>query len=136
MKSVVYRVTLLLLGTILIAGCSSLQRLKLPQDSETKLFARGLDQYLATGELSLLNDLSRQFPQGQWRSRADSIIEMEQKHPLKERKENQEEKLAQCLQDIKTLSHEKEALTQDNKLLESTLNQLKEVLIDSELQPK
>jgi cell division septum initiation protein DivIVA len=100
---------------------------KAPVTGEAELFAQGLDQYLATGELTTLNLLSKQYPQGEWRARADGLIEMakqQQQQHAQDQKNNQG--LSQC-------QAEKHLLVEDNKILEATLERLKQVLIDTEL---
>jgi hypothetical protein len=98
-----------------------------PAAEEAELFAQGLDQYLATGQLTTLNLLSKQYPQGEWRTRAEGIVDMA-KQKLQQHTQTQHDNqgLTQCLA-------EKDLLAQDNKILEVTLERLKQVLIDSEL---
>ncbi len=98
-----------------------------PVSGEAELFAQGLDQYLATGDLTTLHLLSKQSPQGEWRARADGIIDMarrQQQLQAQDQKNNQT--LTNCLA-------EKRLLVEDNKILETTLERLKQVLIDTEL---
>jgi hypothetical protein len=132
-----------LLVCLVLAGCN----MPMPDPStteEAEFFAQGMDQYIKSGELATLKVLPQLYPHGEWRARADAIInasEMindaeEQQRLLQNRQkklQDQQEKfnkeLAQCRQG-------KEFLFQDNKILEVTLERLKQVLIDMELRAK
>ena len=98
-----------------------------PAAEERELFTQGLDQYLASGELTTLTLLVETHPQGEWSSRAKDLIELakqqQQQHGQLQKKEQQ---LAHC-------RTEKNALAADNQTLEVTLDRLKQVLIDMEL---
>jgi hypothetical protein len=94
---------------------------------EAELFAQGLDQYLATGELATLQLLSKQYPQGEWRARADGIIDMAK------RQQQQQAQAQKNDQSLTKCQAEKRLLVEDNKSLEATLERLKQVLIDTEL---
>ncbi|WP_020677537.1 hypothetical protein [Geopsychrobacter electrodiphilus] len=142
MTSVVARWCIVSLTFLLLAGCS-LPALNMPGTQETELFAQGLDQLLASGDLTTLNQLLQQYPQGEWQTKAAGLITMVKKQKqLQEQQqallEKQEQKLA-SLKDNKALAvcqQQKDALAQDNQVLEKTLKRLKEVLIDTELQAK
>ncbi len=127
MTLAITRWSLWLLVCLALIGCSSLPMYKKPATQEAELFAHGLDQYLATGDLTTLNLLSKQYPQGEWRTRAEGIMAMAKQH-LQQHTQTQHDNqgLTQCLA-------EKELLAQDNKILEVTLERLKRVLIESEL---
>lgn len=169
----------LLLVCLMLAGCNrpmvdmplvDMPMVDMPmqnrqESEETKLFAQGLDQYIEYRDLTALKLLPQQYPQGEWRTRAEGIIDiaeqqMAQQKSLDEknaelakiqkqqelldkknaelakiqkqhdqqqaRLEKKDEELAHTLQ-------EKEVLFQDNKILEVTLERLKQVLIDMEL---
>ena len=129
-----------LLVCLMLAGCS----LPAPDSStteEAEFFAQGMDQYIKSGELATLKVLPQLYPHGEWRARAEAIISTaETSSDAKEQQrllQNQQKKLqgqqkkinkelAQCRQG-------KEFLFQDNKILEVTLERLKQVLIDMEL---
>ncbi len=118
---------------------------------EAEFFAQGMDQYIKSGELATLKVLPQLYPHGEWRVRAEAIInasemiddaeeqqrllQNQQKKLQNQQKklQNQQEKfskeLTQCRQG-------KEFLFQDNKILEVTLERLKQVLIDMELRAK
>ncbi len=115
-----------LLVCLVLAGCS-LPMLNLTTTEEAELFAQGLDQYIESGELVTLKLLSQQYPQGEWRTRAETIIDTsEQQRLLQAQQEKIDKELVQC-------QHEKEFLVKDNQILELTLERLKQVLIDMEL---
>jgi hypothetical protein len=127
MTMAIARWSCLLIVCLASIGCSSISMPQQPVTGETELFAQGLDQYLTTGDLTTLQLLSKQHPQGEWRSRADGVIAMaqrQQQQQAQEQKNNQA--LSKCLA-------EKRLLGEDNKILETTLERLKQVLIDTEL---
>ncbi|MDT8443237.1 MAG: hypothetical protein RQ722_03000 [Desulfuromonadales bacterium] len=94
---------------------------------QNKLFAQGVDQYIKSRKLTTLKLLTKQYPQGEWRTRAEGLIDIaEQQQQQQDRLEKQQQELAHTLQ-------EKEVLFEDNKILEVTLERLKQVLIDMEL---
>jgi hypothetical protein len=121
------RWSLWLFVCLALVGCSSLTISNKPAAEEAELFAQGLDQYLATGQLTTLTLLPKQYPQGEWRTRAEGIIDMaKQKLHQDTQTQHDNQGLTQCLA-------EKDLLAKDNKILEVTLERLKQVLIDSEL---
>jgi hypothetical protein len=106
---------------------------------ETKLFAQGLEQYLTAGDLTTLKLLPKEYPQGAWRTKAEGVIDLADKQQkLQIQLDQAEQKLLLCKdeRDLALCRKEKEALAQDNQLLESTLKRLKEVLIETELHAK
>ena len=118
-----------LLVCLVLTGCAP-TFLTTPEAEETRLFAQGLDQYILSGDLSTLELLARQYPQGEWRSRAEHIIgtdvQLRQQQALLETKE----------EELDDNQKEKDALVQDILTLEKTLERLKQVLIDMELRPE
>ena len=129
-----------LLVFLVLAGCS-LPALDPSTTEEAEFFAQGMDQYIKSGELATLKVLPQLYPHGEWRARAEAIIstseansdaEEQQRLLQKQQKKLQgqqkkiSKELAQCRQG-------KEFLFQDNKILEVTLERLKQVLIDMEL---
>ena len=116
----------LLLVCLVLTGCS-LPMLSLSTTEETELFALGLDQYIESGDLTTLKLLPQQYPQGEWRQRAEAIIDTsEQQRMLQDQQEKRDKELVEC-------QREKEVFVQDNQILEVTLERLKQVLIDMEL---
>lgn len=114
----------------LLTGCSNLPMLSMPVSEETKLFAQGLDQYIETRDLTTLKLLPELYPQGAWRTRAEGIID------IAEQQQQQQNRLAKKSKELAYTQLEKEVLFEDNKILEVTLERLKQVLIDMELQSK
>lgn len=111
---------------LVLAACS-LPEINLSAKKETEFFAEGLDRYVETGDLTLLKRLPHEYPQGEWRSRAEGLIEIaEQQQQQQSLLKNKSRQLAHARQ-------EKEVLFQDNQMLEVTLERLKQVLIDMEL---
>jgi len=126
MTMAITRWSLWLFVCLSLIGCSSLPLSK-PAAHEAELFVQGLDQYLANGDLTTLTLLLQQYPQGEWRTRAEGIIDMAEQKLQQHAKERQDDQvLSKCLA-------EKNLLAQDNKILEMTLERLKQVLIESEL---
>ena len=130
MTTAITRWSFRLLVCLVVTGCSSMPLLNSPATEEADLFARGLDQYLASGELSTLALVPEKYPQGEWRTRADGVIALaekqQQQHVLLQKKEKQTNR---C-------QAERDALVKDNQILEETLERLKQVLIDMELRGK
>jgi flagellar motor protein MotB len=139
-----------LLVCLVLAGCS-LPALDPSTTEEAAFFAQGMDQYIKSGELATLKVLPQIYPHGEWRARAEAIIStsetssdaekqqrllqnqqkklQEQQKKLQEQQKKINKELTQCRQG-------KEFLFQDNKILEVTLERLKQVLIDMELRAK
>lgn len=116
-----------LLFFLILTGCSLPAALNIPAPGETKLFEQGLDQFISSGELTILKKLPGEYPQGKWHKTATDIVAMAEKE--KALFEEKDKALDLCIM-------ERDSLTQENKILETTLNQLKEVLINTELQSK
>jgi len=153
MTSTITRWFILLLIFTPLIGCT-LPALNMPVAKETQLFGQGLDQYLTSGDLTTLQQLLLQYPHGEWRTRVEGLIDLDLKQQRQQ--EQQQQKQQQTISEQQTLLEQqkqeivklqsndelaiclkkKEALAQDNLLLEKTLNQLKGVLIDTELQAK
>ena len=134
MTTVLTRWLFLFLVSFVVTGCS-LPILNLSAAKEVELFAQGLDQYIASGDLTTLKQLPQEFPEGEWRLKAEAIIEMaRQQRQLQAQLEKKDKKLALCpdVKDLASCQAERSALVQDNQMLEETLKQLKEVLIDTE----
>ncbi len=124
----------LLLMCLSLTGCS-LPMFNMAAANEAELFAQGLDQYIASGELTTLKRLPQQYPQGEWRIKAAAIIDMvKQQRQLQAQLEKKDQQLALCQsdKDLANCKKEQDALVQDNQMLEETLKRLKEVLIDTE----
>jgi hypothetical protein len=132
------------------------------KSEETELFAQGLDQYIKTRNLTTLKRLPEEYPQGEWRTRSEGIVDIaerqiaQQKYlemqneelikiqkqqemknqefaKIQKQKEQQQARLEKKDEELAQTQQEKEVLFQDNKILEVTLERLKQVLIDMEL---
>lgn len=129
MTSATIRTFFFLLIFLVPTGCT-LPAISLSDIRESKLFAEGLDRYITTSDPTTLEQLPLLYPQGEWRARAESILDMaDQKSQRQSLLDLRNNELANC-------QEEQESLIQENKMLEATLNQLKEVLIDTELKAK
>ncbi|MCF6178140.1 MAG: hypothetical protein L3J63_01955 [Geopsychrobacter sp.] len=133
--TILSRWSVLLLAGLMLTGCS-LSLLKLPASPEANLFTQGLDNYLASGDLTTLQQLPRQYPQGVWRTQAEGIVEMANRHQAILKEQDQRLLNLQKNDELTRCRQEKIDLAQDNLLLEKTLKRLKDVLIDTELQAK
>ncbi|MBE0577224.1 MAG: hypothetical protein IH613_15165 [Desulfuromonadales bacterium] len=161
-----------LLVYLMLSGCSSLPMLTMPTSEETKLFAQGMDQYIESRDLTTLKLLPQKYPRGEWRDRAEGIIDIAEetelfakgvdqyiksrdlktlkqlpkKYPqgewrdraagitdIAEQQRQQQNSLAKKREELAHTLQEKEVLFEDNKILEVTLERLKQVLIDMEL---
>ena len=118
---------LIFLACFLLTGCGSIPIFSPPPKTlETEHFAQGIDQYIASGDLTILKQISEKSPQKEWRTRAEAIIAMDNKQKQqREQTKKAEEDLSQC-------QLEKNHLLEDNQILEKTLTRLKDLLIDTE----
>lgn len=121
------------LAGLLLSGCSSLPVVRMASTAEAGLFADGLDQFIASGDLQILRRLPQEYPHGQWRPRAEAVIALVEQQSLGSAKPHPQktpagqQALARCQNEINLL-------TQNNRVLEETLQKLKQLLIDMELQ--
>jgi hypothetical protein len=115
-----------LLICLVLTGCS-LPLLNLSSTEETEYFAHGLDQYIASGDLTILKRLPQQYPQGEWRTKAEGLVGNAEQHQARLKEKEKELEQAQ---------KEQATLVKKNQELEVTLEQLKQVLIDMELKTK
>ncbi len=96
-------------------------------DEQDKLFAQGVDLYIKSSKLTTLKLLTKKYPKGEWRARAEGLIDIAEQH------QQQQDRLEKQHQELAHTQQEKEVLFEDNKILEVTLERLKQVLIDMEL---
>jgi hypothetical protein len=115
-----------LLICLVLTGCS-LPLQNLSSTEETEYFAHGLDQYIASGDLTILKRLPQQYPQGEWRTKAEGLVGNAEQHQARLKEKEKELEQAQ---------KEQATLVKKNQELEVTLEQLKQVLIDMELKTK
>lgn len=126
MTSARIRWSFLLIAGLILSGCSPPAKSISTTAAEDKFFKEGLNQYINSGDLTTLQQVPKQYPQGEWRNEAELLIKMAMQLAQREKKD---QALASCQQ-------KRNALIKDNKNLEETLKQLKEVLIDTELKAK
>lgn len=115
-----------LLICLVLTGCS-LPLHNLSSTEETEYFAHGLDQYIASGDLTILKRLPQQYPQGEWRTKAEGLVGNAEQHQARLKEKEKELEQAQ---------KEQATLVKKNQELEVTQEQLKQVLIDMELKTK
>ena len=126
MTAVIIRCLSPLLICLMLTGCS-LPLQNVSSTEEIEYFAHGLDQYIASGDLTILKRLPQQYPQGEWRTKAEGLVGKAEQHHAQLKEKEKELEQAQ---------KEKSALVKKNQELEVTLEQLKQVLIDMELKTK
>ncbi len=126
MTAVIIRWFSPLLICLVLTGCS-LPLQNLSSTEEIEYFARGLDQYIASGDLTILKRLPQQYPQGEWRTKAEGLVGKAEQHQAQLKEQEKELEQAQ---------KEQATLVKKNQELEGTLEQLKQVLIDMELKTK
>ena len=126
MTAVIIRWFSPLLICLVLTGCS-LPLQNLSSTEEIEYFAHGLDQYIASGDLTILKRLPQQYPQGEWRTKAEGLVANAEQHQARLKEKEKELEQAQI---------EQATLVKKNQELEVTLEQLKQVLIDMELKTK
>ena len=126
MTAVIIRWFSPLLICLVLTGCS-LPLQDLSSTEETEYFAHGLDQYIASGDLTILKRLPQQYPQGEWLAKAEGLVGKAEQHQARLKEKEKELEQAQ---------KEQATLVKKNQELEGTLEQLKQVLIDMELKTK
>ncbi len=126
---------IIVFGLLLLTACSGTHLSKnlnfSPlQSAEQKLFITALDQYSATSDLTLMDDLRLRYPDSIWATRAETIATR-----------------ARELNDLKTQLHgiqtedqqlldQLAALKQENLQLAEQIAQLKALLIELEQRPQ
>ncbi|HKL26786.1 MAG TPA: hypothetical protein VJ910_11215 [Desulfuromonadales bacterium] len=109
-----------------LAGCGA-PIFNLPIPAEKQLFAQGLDQYGQTGDTRILENLPQEYPGGEWSRRAEIVMQLiDEQRRQKAALAREQKSLADC-------QKENAYLASDNQMLESTLEQLKQLLIDMEM---
>jgi DNA polymerase/3'-5' exonuclease PolX len=109
--------------------------------TEAESFAKGLDQYIETGDLQPLKMLPKEYPDGAWGPRAELVVRLaEQQEQLVADKDKtigvkeagQTKQALQKDQELARCDNEMAALRQNNQDLAKTIDQLKKLLIDME----
>ena len=130
----------LLLGAML-AGCQNLPVLQKPSMTAAESFARGLDEYLATGDLQLLQRLPQDYPDSAWAPRAESVARLAGQQQqcaagaeriAGEKAGGKQQQALHKDQELAGCHNEMTALKQNNQELEETIARLKKLLIDME----
>ena len=117
--------------SVILAGCQGLALQQKTALTETELFAKGLDQYIETGDLQTLQRLPQEYPDGAWGRRAALVVKLAE----------QQEKRAAAVEKttgvqaavLARRDHEIAALRKNNQELEETIARLKKLLIEMEL---
>ena len=65
-----------LLVSVLLAGCQGLHFQQKGSLTEAESFAKGLDQYIETGDLQPLKMLPKEYPDGAWGPRAELVVRL------------------------------------------------------------
>jgi len=130
-----------LLASIVLAGCQGLHLQQKGSLTEAESFAKGLDQYIETGDLQPLKMLPKEYPDGAWGPRAELVVRLaEQQEQLVADKQKtigvkeagQKQQALQKDQELTRCDSELAALKESNQELTKTIDQLKKLLIDME----
>lgn len=120
----------ILLMSVILAGCQSLPFQQNSSLTETELFAKGLDQYIETGDLQTLQRLPQEYPDGAWSPRAALVLKLAEQQ--QKRAADQEKITDMKAGERARCDHEMAALRQNNQELEETIARLKKLLIEME----
>jgi len=156
-----YHRILPLLIVLLLAGCSPPPEWKLPINSpsdRSDRFAQGMDQFLATGDLTALRITAEKDVGGEWGARAEAVIRLDEQivqlnhkiaalnkqitglnddiDSLTGKLEKQQAQLQNKEKQLSQSLETKELLSRDNEILEVTLERLRRALIEIGQQPK
>ena len=131
---------LLLVGVVL-AGCQGLHLQQKGSLTEAESFAKGLDQYIETGDLQPLKMLPKEYPDGAWGPRAELLVRLaeqqgqlvaDKKKTVGVKDAGQKQQALQKDQELTRCDSELAALKESNQELTKTIDQLKKLLIDME----
>jgi hypothetical protein len=130
-----------LLVSVVLAGCQGLHLQQKGSLTEAESFAKGLDQYIETGDLQPLKMLPKEYPDGAWGPRAELVVRLaEQQEQLVADKQKtigvkeagQKQQALQKDQELTRCDSEVAALKESNQELTKTIDQLKKLLVDME----
>jgi DNA polymerase/3'-5' exonuclease PolX len=130
-----------LLVSVVLAGCQGLHLQQKGSLTEAESFAKGLDQYIETGDLQPLKMLPKEYPDGAWGPRAELVVRLaEQQEQLVADKDKtigvkeagQTKQALRKDQELARCDNEMAALRKNNQDLTKTIDQLKKLLIDME----
>ncbi len=125
------KLLILVIFSLCLSACSAMQiPVKMTVNGAEKQFIKALDDFSETNRVELLRQLQRDYPNGAWYNRAQTIILYAQEldnrklqiDSLRKEKEQQAKKVTQ--------------LEITNQELTEKLEQLKGVLIEVEQQPQ
>jgi hypothetical protein len=127
--------------SVVLAGCQGLHLQQKGSLTEAESFAKGLDQYIETGDLQPLKMLPKEYPDGAWGPRAELVVRLaEQQEQLVADKQKtigvkeagQKQQALQKDQELTRCDSEVAALKESNQELTKTIDQLKKLLVDME----
>ena len=119
------------LVSVILAGCQGLALQQKTALTETELFAKGLDQYIETGDLQTLQRLPQESPDGAWGRRAALVVKLAEQQ--EKRAAAAEKTTGVQAAELARRDHEIAALRKNNQELEETIARLKKLLIEMEL---
>mgnify|MGYP003574565283 FL=1 len=130
-----------LLVSVVLAGCQGLHLQQKGSLTEADSFAKGLDQYIETGDLQPLKMLPKEYPDGAWGPRAELVVRLaeqqeqlvaDKKKTIVVKEAGQKQPALQKDQELTPCDSEVAALKESNQELTKTIDQLKKLLIDME----
>jgi len=130
-----------LLVSVVLAGCQGLHLQQKGSLTEADSFAKGLDQYIETGDLQPLKMLPKEYPDGAWGPRAELVVRLaeqqeqlvaDKKKTIGLKEAGQKQPALQKDQELTPCDSEVAALKESNQELTKTIDQLKKLLIDME----
>jgi len=130
-----------LLVSVVLAGCQGLHLQQKGSLTEAESFAKGLDQYIETGDLQPLKMLPKEYPDGAWGPRAELVVRLaeqqeqlvaDKKKTIAVKEAGQKQQALQKDQELTRCDNEVAALRESNQELTKTIDQLKKLLIDME----
>ena len=130
-----------LLVSVVLAGCQGLHLQQKGSLTEAESFAKGLDQYIETGDLQPLKMLPKEYPDGVWGPRAELVVRLaeqqeqlvaDKKKTIGVKEAGQKQQALQKDQELTRCDSELAALKESNQELTKTIDQLKKLLIDME----
>jgi len=117
--------------SVILAGCQGLALQQKTALTETEAFAKGLDQYIETGDLQTLQRLPQEYPDGAWGRCAALVVKLAEQQ--EKRADAAEKTTGVQAAELARRDHEIAALRKNNQELEQTIARLKKLLIEMEL---
>jgi len=119
------------LVSVMLTGCQGMFVQQKSSLTETELFAKGLDQYIETGDLQTLQRLPQEYPDGAWSSRAALVVKLAEQQ--EKRAADKEKMTGMKAEELARCDNEIAVLRKHNQDLEETIARLKKLLIEMEL---